>query len=702
MRTLPLLLLATAACVPEVADPGASGWAPPAEVRVVADPAAGLTPATQRLHLDADGRALDLVLQRNDDLFAPTYREWRQHPDGRLEEVPAGERADAVGCWYTGRVEEAGVAVGVAGVRTCDGTDAAAVRGLLALDGGLYDLAPQGGDVHRLTAAPPLLPDLGGVETSVPPPEVRPAPAGLPERWGPPPTRWLELLVYNDFARTQALGAGTALDTALLVNAADAVYEAASLAEPLQVVLSGQRLWTAGDPIVPSITDGEVDSAALLTDFNAWVQGSDPTAPSHDVRHLFSHLDFPEDSFGLAYTNAVCTSSRSGVLQVDRSVAFTTAVIAHELGHALRMIHDGTSRATNPTEDATACPTTGFLMAGINAFAQPSTTLSSCSLEAYAHLLGTSRGDCLLARPSLAGGTCGDGVLDREEECDCGPGGCVGVDPCCDGSTCRLQAGASCSALDPCCDGTCQPRDNGAVCEDAWGGDGACYLGTCVGLEAQCREIALQSDPVYLHDDACQAVTDQRGAACTELTCGKETDASCYTFLQPGNTTAAPLDGSPCPSGQCVAGDCVPSGSIPPVPRCGDGILQPDRGETCDDGNTELKDGCDLCVLQDLWVFRPQPGQAGVENTVLVQGATPGEVVSLAFGLRPGTFDLPPCPGLRLPFEGARLAASGVAGDDGRVLLSMTPPAWAAGNVAGFVPVELGTCRQGNLVVSGF
>ena len=75
---------------------------------------------------------------------------------------------------------------------------------------------------------------------------------------------------------------------------------------------------------------------------------------------------------------------------------------------------------------------------------------------------------------------------------------------------------------------------------------------------------------------------------------------------------------------------------------------------------------------------------------------------ALTTTLRPGTFDLPPCPGLRLPFEGARLAASGVAGDDGRVLLSMTPPAWAAGNVAGFVPVELGTCRQGNLVVSGF
>src|SRR5690606_6474205 len=133
------------------------------------------------------------------DLFAPTYREWHQRPDGALVEVPAAERADAVGCWYTGRVEEAGVPVGVAGVRTCEVGGAERVRGLLALDGGLYDLVPQHGDTHRLTAAPPLLPDLEGVETSLPPPDARPAPAGLPERWGPPPTRWLELLVYNDF-----------------------------------------------------------------------------------------------------------------------------------------------------------------------------------------------------------------------------------------------------------------------------------------------------------------------------------------------------------------------------------------------------------------------------------------------------------------------------------------------------------------------
>ncbi|VDM29888.1 unnamed protein product [Toxocara canis] len=59
---------------------------------------------------------------------------------------------------------------------------------------------------------------------------------------------------------------------------------------------------------------------------------------------------------------------------------------------------------------------------------------------------------CLLNKPLQVSSLrhCGNGVVDGEEECDCGPRDeCF--DPCCDPLTCTLRAHAQCAAHQPCC-----------------------------------------------------------------------------------------------------------------------------------------------------------------------------------------------------------------------------------------------------------
>lgn len=58
--------------------------------------------------------------------------------------------------------------------------------------------------------------------------------------------------------------------------------------------------------------------------------------------------------------------------------------------------------------------------------------------------------------------TCGNGIVEDGEECDCGTiEECHDSDPCCDGITCKLRVEAEC-ASGPCCD-DCKVGSQGHV-----------------------------------------------------------------------------------------------------------------------------------------------------------------------------------------------------------------------------------------------
>ena len=160
------------------------------------------------------------------------------------------------------------------------------------------------------------------------------------------------------------------------------------------------------------------------------------------------------------------------------------------------------------------------------------------------------------------GNTCGDGVLDRDEECDDGnsePGdgcdsGCT-AEPSCGDGTLHEERGEECD------DGNTEAQD---------GCDEECDLEFCGDGDVQ-----------PLLGEGCDDGNTDAGDGC-DAECGVE-------FC--GDGVLQPLLGEQCDDGGALDGDGCSSECLDEY--CGDGVVQPGLGEQCDDGNREPGDGCD-------------------------------------------------------------------------------------------------------------
>jgi cysteine-rich repeat protein len=163
---------------------------------------------------------------------------------------------------------------------------------------------------------------------------------------------------------------------------------------------------------------------------------------------------------------------------------------------------------------------------------------------------------------------CGDGALDVSELCD--DGNVSSGDGC--NSQCRIEPGWIC--LD---DGKCLPcgnctLDEGEECDDGnqVSGDG-------------CSELC-QTESGYL----CKDAGDGNGTSCFSVgKCGDGTRSLIAEECDDGNTVAG--DGCS-PSCRVESGwSCTAESSECQLvtslhPHCGDGVVQSEEGETCDDG----------------------------------------------------------------------------------------------------------------------
>ncbi len=138
--------------------------------------------------------------------------------------------------------------------------------------------------------------------------------------------------------------------------------------------------------------------------------------------------------------------------------------------------------------------------------------------------------------------------------------------------------------------------DTLAVCADAT---------VCAG--GACTPIVCEPGSVSCDSPTARAVCNALGTAVSVASCpdgqncsdGVCSDSICTpasTFCEDGDVLRCNSTGSAvsllqtCSFG-CAEGACLPA-------RCGDGVLSPERGETCDDGNLNNCDGCpNNCVI---------------------------------------------------------------------------------------------------------
>lgn len=235
-----------------------------------------------------------------------------------------------------------------------------------------------------------------------------------------------------------------------------------------------------------------------------------------DSTQLLTGLEFHGGEAGMAVPDSICTAKAVGISKdVNVYEPHLVAVsMAHAIGHNIGMIHDD-SKCHCP--DWHGCVMAKFIVD--QATVQPY-RFSSCSADSYVAALRRGHGLCLFNKPNdpnTGFRACGNGIVDDDEDCDCGTRlECPKKDPCCDPITCKLITEAECSS-GPCCD-NCKLREVGHLCNanetecdipefcdgkmgfcpentykkngsPCMNGKGYCYQGKCLTRDSQCDYI---------------------------------------------------------------------------------------------------------------------------------------------------------------------------------------------------------------------
>uniref|UniRef100_A0A2K5HHL0 ADAM metallopeptidase domain 21 n=1 Tax=Colobus angolensis palliatus TaxID=336983 RepID=A0A2K5HHL0_COLAP len=231
---------------------------------------------------------------------------------------------------------------------------------------------------------------------------------------------FLELVVvvnHDFFIYSQSNISKVQEDVFLVVSMVDYMYQQLCT----YIMLIGIEIWNQRN-VFPMTSIEQV-----LNDFSQWKLIS-LSQLQHDAAHMFIKNSLIS-ILGLAYVAGICLQPIDCVVdnfQGDTWSLFANTV-AHELGHSLGMQHD---------EEFCFCGERGCIM---------------CIFRVLAKKLGEI---FMLKR-------CGNGVVEREEQCDCGSIQQCEQDACCL-LNCTLRPGATC-AFGLCCK-DCKFMPSGELC----------------------------------------------------------------------------------------------------------------------------------------------------------------------------------------------------------------------------------------------
>lgn len=318
-------------------------------------------------------------------------------------------------------------------------------------------------------------------------------------------TKFVELVIVNDRSQFEANGHDifqSNFRAKQIANLVDVMYKPLNV----RVGLTAVETWNTVNMIS---TDS--DATRYLDNFQKYRASKLLSNHPNDNAQLLTRIQFKDSVRGKAHVMSMCTWKSVGVVQ-DHSpnAAFTANTFAHELGHTFGMYHD--NDLSNCTCNARAC-----IMAA-HVGSEPATRFSTCSRDSLRVTLERGLGSCLFNSPKMlfGGPVCGNGFVERGEECDCGTAKeCNKTkDNCCDYSRCKLHTHAQCTDGECCKD--CKFKRQGTTCREATnecdlpeictGSSGVCppdvhiyngypcanstaycFNGVCPTLDQQCR-----------------------------------------------------------------------------------------------------------------------------------------------------------------------------------------------------------------------
>ncbi|KAG7464785.1 hypothetical protein MATL_G00169320 [Megalops atlanticus] len=462
--------------------------------------------------ITAEGEELVLQLHKNEQLFAPGFKETWYSPSGvqHTSSPPSSEN-----CFYHGVVRgDEGSSVAVS---TCGG-----LKGMITVNSSVsYLIEPlpnrtetqehavyraeslklrRGTCGHRHGAQAGGLDDLiSGMAQS--------HHGGREKRDASQNMKYVELMVVADNAEFQKHGRDYERTKMKLLEAAnyvDKYYKALNI----RVALIGLEVWTDQDKI--SVTDNPYST---LGAFLSWRRKQLPRLPN-DNAQLITGISFQGTTIGLAPLKAMCSEYQSGGVNSDHSdsAVGVAATMAHEMGHNFGMNHDSAGCCLTKPDDG------GCIMAAATGHPFPR-VFNHCNLKELQRYLTSGGGKCLFNLPNTramyGGQRCGNGYLEEGEECDCGEvEECSS--PCCNANNCTLKVGAEC-AHGVCCH-NCKLKSPGVLCRPPSGscdlaeycdgksescpanfylvdgtscasGRAYCYTGMCLTLEQQCLSL---------------------------------------------------------------------------------------------------------------------------------------------------------------------------------------------------------------------
>ncbi|KAK7820698.1 hypothetical protein U0070_026242 [Myodes glareolus] len=294
----------------------------------------------------------------------------------------------------------------------------------------------------------------------------------MPQKVAP---QYVEIHIVVEKEMYEHIGADTAIATQKifqLIGLANAIFAPFNLT----VILSSLEFWMDANKIS---TTG--DANELLYRFLSWKQFSLVLRP-HDMAFLLVYRE-TSDYVGATFQGKMCDKNYAGGVALHpKAVTLESLaiVVVQLLSLSMGITYDNVSDCH--------CGVSVCVMNPEAIHSSGVRTFSNCSMEKFFNFISSPNSHCLRNKPQLQpsykAAVCGNGQLEEDEVCDCGPQ----MKP--QGEVCRPLNGECdlieyCNGSSPMCEEDFFILDGHPCGNDKW----ICLNGSCQNGGKQCRDL---------------------------------------------------------------------------------------------------------------------------------------------------------------------------------------------------------------------